>query len=97
MVRRHRNRRDVRLQEPRPLLITSPFGQRFDPGRNHIREFNAPYGQRARRRDSANYHATMEASNSSASSSRPAGRGDSFVTRCCGRVPSTRLGMSSDE
>ena len=30
-----------------------------------------------------------------ASSFSPAGRGDSFVTRCCGRVPSTSLGMSA--
>jgi hypothetical protein len=43
------------------------------------------------------YHATIEPSNSSASSSGPAGRGDSFVTRCCGSVPSTSDGISDDE
>jgi hypothetical protein len=43
------------------------------------------------------HHATIESSNSLAKSSGPAGRGDSFVTRCCGSVPSTSAGMSDDE
>src|SRR4029453_3446208 len=43
------------------------------------------------------YHATIAPSNNAASSSGPAGRGDSFVTRCCGRGPSTSAGMSADE
>ena len=43
------------------------------------------------------HHAVMASSNSRARSSGPAGRGDSFVTRCCGSVPSTSAGMSDEE
>ena len=42
------------------------------------------------------HHATIASSNSALSSSAPAGRGESFVTRCCGSVPSTSAGMSAD-
>jgi len=44
----------------------------------------------------ADHHATIASSKSAASSSGPAGRGDSFVTRCCGNVPSTRPAMSAE-
>src|SRR5262249_53432103 len=40
------------------------------------------------------YHATIDSSNSFAKSSAVAARGESFVTRCCGSVPSTSVGMS---
>src|SRR5262245_8786261 len=46
--------------------------------------------------DERGYHATIESSKSRASSSGPAARGDSFVTRCCGSVPSTSAGMSDE-
>ena len=42
----------------------------------------------------APYQAVMASSNNAASWSGPAGRGESFVTRCCGNVPSTSAGMS---
>jgi len=41
------------------------------------------------------YHPTNASSNMLANSFSPAGRGDSLVTRCCGRVPSTKAGISS--
>src|SRR3954467_2316690 len=40
--------------------------------------------------------ATSASSNRRVSSSDPAGRGDSLVTRCCGRVPSTNAGISAE-
>ena len=43
------------------------------------------------------HHATMASSKSAPSSSGPAGRGASCVTRCCGSVPSTSDGISDDE
>jgi CubicO group peptidase (beta-lactamase class C family) len=43
------------------------------------------------------HQAVMASSNSFPSSSGPAGRGESFVTRCCGSVPSTSVAMSDDE
>ncbi len=43
------------------------------------------------------YQAIIADSKSCASSSGPAGRGDNFVTRCCGNVPSTSVPMSDDE
>ena len=39
------------------------------------------------------YQVVRASSNSLASCSSPAGRGDSFVTRCWGRVPSTSAAM----
>lgn len=41
------------------------------------------------------YQYCMASLNRAASSFSPAGRADNFVTRCCGRVPSTSLGMSA--
>ena len=43
------------------------------------------------------YQADMAFSNRRLKSSAAAGRGDSFVTRCCGSVPSTSAGISADE
>src|SRR5436309_7543189 len=37
----------------------------------------------------------IASSNRRANSSGPAGRGDNFVTRCCGSVPSTNAGISA--
>ena len=42
------------------------------------------------------YHAVMASSNRRARSSGLAGRGDNFVTLCCGSVPSTSLPISID-
>src|SRR5262249_35544872 len=42
------------------------------------------------------YQMTMDSSNIRPRSSGPAERGESLVTRCCGSVPSTSAGMSSD-
>ena len=47
------------------------------------------------RRGYPTYHSFIESRNSCARSSALAGRGESLVTRCCGRVPSTRAGMSA--
>jgi hypothetical protein len=46
-------------------------------------------------RPAARYQATIARSNRPAKSSGLAGRGESFVTRCCGTVPSTSAGMSA--
>ena len=43
------------------------------------------------------YQATIASPKRVLNSSGPAGRGDSFVTRCCGSVPSTSAGMSDEE
>ena len=44
---------------------------------------------------SASYHRDRESRNNPRNSSAPAGRGDSLVTRCWGKVPSTNLSTSS--
>ena len=46
---------------------------------------------------STNHQQRIASSKSAARLSAPAGRGASFVTRCCGSVPSTSAGMSLDE
>ncbi len=66
--------------------------------KNFYRAFKARMGMSpVEYRASVNHQATIASSKSAASSSAPAGRGDSFVTRCCGSVPSTNAGMSGEE
>ncbi len=47
-------------------------------------------------RSAGTYQAVSASSKIRVRSSPEAGRGESLVTRCWGRVPSTRLGISSD-
>ena len=41
------------------------------------------------------YQMFIDSRNSVVSAASSAGRGESLVTRCCGRVPATRAGMSA--
>ena len=52
-------------------------------------------GEQRLRIERTRYHAIIAISNKRARSSSEAGRGDSFVTLCCGSVPFTSAGMSS--
>ena len=66
--------------------------------KNFYRAFKARMGMSpVEYRASVRHQAAMASSKSALNSSGPAGRGASFVTRCCGTVPSTSAGMSDEE
>ena len=94
---------------PSPALSSSsvlPPGARFDSRAAPLACAPSAYAVPRERQDGrhallaadpARHQATIASANSLARSSGPAGRGASFVTRCCGSVPSTRAGMSAAE
>jgi hypothetical protein len=73
-----------------PISQATPRAERGTAGRATSRR---PFVTVAQSPHAVPYHATIARSNRRPSSSGPADRGESFVTRCCGSVPSTRAGM----
>ena len=64
---------------------------------NLVASLQPHHPRRLIQRDCGAQYATIASSNSALSSSGPAGRGASLVTRCCGSVPCTSVGMSDVE
>ena len=65
--------------------------------KNFYRAFKAHTGMSpVEYRGSVRHQATMASSNSALNSSGPAGRGASFVARCCGTGASTSAGISDE-
>ncbi len=86
-VRLHR-RIEVRLtREGAPELLAS--GRGFCEGKHQRAEGPGALD--------GSHHAVIASSKRRPRSSGLAGRGESFVTRCCGSVPSTSTGISDEE